>query len=273
MLDIIVLVKQVPDVKKVKFDRERGVIDRKSAPNELNPFDLNALEAAVQIKEELGEDAAKITALSMGPDMAEDSLKEALARGADEAILLSAREFAGSDTWATSLVLSTAIKKLADYDLILAGEKTVDGDTGQVGPQIAEFLDIFHAAYVSEIKKLDNDNHNIQVISELWQSSFLKTLDFPCLLTVTKEINDPRLPSIKDKVQARKAEITKWDYSALSDYIAAEEIGIKGSPTRIKNIEVAPAIEREGEVWRDGYEKANEKICELLQEKQLLGGE
>jgi len=268
MIKIIALLKQVPDIKQVKFDQERGVIDRKSAPNEINPFDLNALEAAVQIKE--GLDDVKVVALLMGPKMAEKSAREAIARGADEAILLTDKKFAGSDTWATSLILSSAIKEIGDYDLIIAGEKTVDGDTGQVGPQIAEFLNIYHAAYVNEIKSFNKEK--IKVLLEIWDGNYMKELNLPCLLTVTKNLNTPRLPSIKDKMASRKAEIIYWDFNKLNSYFKEEEVGINGSPTRIKNIEIAPAIERSGQIWREDYEEALDEIVKILIDKHVIGG-
>lgn len=270
MFKIIVLIKQVPDIKKVKFDRERGVIDRKSAPNEINPFDLNALETAIRIKENNNiKDEVKICALSMGPESAEKSLREAVARGADEAVLLTDKTFAASDTWATSLVLSKAIEILGDYNLIIAGEKTVDGDTGQVGPEIAELLDIPQACYVNEIKDISTDD--IEIINEIFQGAYKKTLSFPCLLTVTKDINDPRLPSIKDKMKARKIDIKKLNYDSFKDFYKEDELGLKGSPTKIKNIEVAAAVTREGKQWKDNFEEAIEEINNALIDNKIIG--
>ena len=135
MISIVVPIKQVPDMERVKFDKEKGTVDRSSAPGEINPFDLNALEAAVQIKEKLG---ATVTTVSMGPPQAEAALRDALSRGADRGILLVDKAFAGADTWATSYTLASAIQRLGQTDLIVCGEKTVDGDTAQVGPAVAE---------------------------------------------------------------------------------------------------------------------------------------
>ena len=143
---IVVPIKQVPDMTEVKFDVEKGRVDRSSAGAEINPFDMNALETAVQVKEKLG---GTISAVSMGPPQAEAALRDALSRGVDEAVLLVDKAFAGADTLATSYTLAVAIKKMGEFDLIVCGEKTVDGDTGQVGPEIAEHLDIPHVAYVS----------------------------------------------------------------------------------------------------------------------------
>ncbi len=201
-LHLIVPIKEVPDIENVKFDREKGRIDRSSAEAEPNPFDLNALEEAVRIKEDIG---GSITALSMGPSQAEETLREALSRGADDAILLSDKKFAGSDTWATSYTIAMAVKKIGDYDLILCGEKSVDGDTGQVGPEIAEILNIPHVAFVNEVT--ERDKNSITVRSETWSRSYVREIDFPGLMTVTKDVNEPRLPSLSDKLKAKKAEI------------------------------------------------------------------
>lgn len=201
MLRIVVPIKQVPDMERVEFDIEKGVVDRTSAEGEINPFDLNALEAAVQIKEKLG---GTITVISMGPSQAESALKDALSRGADSAVLLVDREFAGADTLATSYVLASAIKKLGQFDLIICGEKTVDGDTGQVGPEIAEHLGIPHVAYVSEIKE---GGEKLVVACDMEDDRYLIESAFPLLITVTKDINVPRLPTFSDKLKARKAEV------------------------------------------------------------------
>ncbi|MEM2189160.1 MAG: electron transfer flavoprotein subunit beta/FixA family protein, partial [Nitrososphaerota archaeon] len=188
-LRIIVLIKQVPDIEKVRFDVETGRIDRSSAPAETNPFDLHALEAGLQIKEKLG---GSVTVISMGPRQAESSLKDALARGADRAILLTDPRLAGADTIATAKALAAAIRKLGEFDLILCGEKTVDGDTGQVGPEVAELLGIPHAAYVCEIREIAHEW--IKVVSDMGDK-YLYELKLPALLTVTRELNSPRLPT------------------------------------------------------------------------------
>lgn len=272
MLKIAVLIKQVPDIKKVKFDREKGVIDRKSAPNEINPFDLNALEAAVNIKEDLIDEVkTKIFAISMGPESAKDALKEALARGADHSILLTDKKFAGADTWATSLILTNALKNVGDIDLIIVGEKTTDGDTGQVGPEIAELMKIPHVSYVSNIESVTEKS--IKLISEIWQGRYLKEVSFPCLITVTKDLNDPRLPSIKDKMKSRNAEVEIFDFEKINNNLNENEVGLKGSPTRIKNINIASSIEREGEIWKENYKEAIQEVKNILENKKIIGSE
>ena len=253
-------------MEKVQFDADNGRIDRKSAGVEVNPFDLNALEAAVNIKEKIG---AEVTAISMGPERADQALKEAVARGADEAYLLTDKSFAGADTIATSATLAAAAKKLGDFDLIIAGEMSVDGDTAQVGPQTAEFLDINHAAYVSKIIKVNKEE--IKVNTSLWKSEYAKTFNYPLLITVTKDINNPRLPSFKDKMKARKTEINKFDFETIIDQLPIEEVGIKGSPTWVEKIIVPAKIERKGIIYtEEEKEKAFNDLKEVFKEKNLM---
>lgn len=264
-MKIIVLVKQVPDMEKVRFDREKGRIDRSSAGTEINPFDLNALEAALQIGEKTN---AHITALSMGPPQAEEALRESIARGANEGILLTDAKFGGSDVKATSSILSAAIKKINDYDLIIAGIQTVDGDTGQVGPETAGYLRIPH---ISNVEKIVNCSENsIEAVSSVWDSLYLKRSTYPLLITVTKDVNVPRLPSFKNKMAARKAEIIKWSCEDLKDNISEKNVGVKGSPTKVKKIEVPPVSKREGKLYTDSNEKAISDILNLLKNNRVI---
>ena len=261
-MEIIVLIKQVPDIEKVKFDAEKGRIDRSSAPAETNPFDLNALEAAIQLKEKLG---GSVTVLSMGPKQAESSLRDALARGADKAILLTDGRFAGADTLATAYTLATAIKKLGRFDLIICGEKTVDGDTGQVGPEVAEFLGIPHVAYVSEIREIHQDK--LLLVSDMGDK-YLVEVKLPALITVTKDLNTPRLPSLRDVLKARKKEIEVWNADALSDYGDLDGFGIKGSKTMVVKVVIPSEKGRKGIIFRG--EDAAEKLLEVLRENGLV---
>ncbi|NMM64436.1 electron transfer flavoprotein subunit beta/FixA family protein [Clostridium sp. P21] len=265
-MNIVVLIKQVPDMERVKFDREKGVVDRKSAGTEINPFDLNALETAVSISEKMD---AKVTVISMGLPSADEALKEAIARGAHEGILLSDRSFGGADTKATSKTLAGAISKIGKFDLIIAGEKTVDGDTGQVGPEIAEILDIPHISYVEKIEDINQDN--IVAQCELWGGTYLKKAKFPVLITVTKYINEPRLPTFKSKMKARKAKITVWDMEELKEVLTLEEVGFKGSPTKVKKIEVPQSAKREGKLFRENINEGIEEIITVLEDKKVLG--
>lgn len=255
-LRLIVLIKQVPDIERVRFDVESGRIDRSSAPAETNPFDLHALEAAVQIKEKFG---GVVTAISMGPRQAEASLRDALARGADRAILLTDDRFAGADTIATARTLAAAIKKLKEFDLIFCGEKTVDGDTGQVGPEVAELLDIPHVAYVSEIREVSRDR--VVLVSDMGDK-YLCEVELPALLTVTRELNVPRLPTLRDVLGARRKQIEVWDADALASHEDLEKFGIKGSRTIVVKVVVPGTEHRKGVIFRGG--DAAEKLFDIL---------
>ncbi|ABR46670.1 Electron transfer flavoprotein, alpha/beta-subunit-like protein [Alkaliphilus metalliredigens QYMF] len=213
---------------------------------------------------------AEIIVLSMGPPSAENALREAIARGAHKGILLSDRKFGGSDVKATALTLSAGINHIGDYDLIIAGMQTVDGDTGQVGAEVAEILGIPQISYVEELN--DFDDESVTVTTNIWEGLYLKKIKFPALMTVTKEINDPRLPSFKNKMKARKAEITLWGQNELRDYLREDQIGLKGSATKVKKIEVPAAAVREGKLWRDNHTEAVDVLYDLFEVKKVLEG-
>jgi len=264
VLRIVVLIKQVPDIEKVKFDVETGRIDRSSAPAEINPFDLNALEAAVQIKEKVG---GYVIALSMGPPQAVSALRDAMARGADEAILLEDKRFAGADTWATSYTLAGAIRKIGAYDIILCGEKTVDGDTGQVGAEVAEQLGIPHIYYVSKV--VDVSEKNIVVVSEMDDASYTVEADYPVLVSVTKDVNRPRLPTLKDKLRAMKSEVKVWHAVDLEGFVDMNCVGYFGSPTNVHKVVIPQERFREGKIFRNA-EEGVESILNALEGKRLI---
>ena len=263
-MDILVPIKQVPDMERVRFDKEKGTVDRSSAPGEINPFDLNALEAAVQIKEKLG---GTVTTISMGPPQAESALRDALSRGADRAVLLVDRAFAGADTLATSYTLASGIRKLGKFALIVCGEKTVDGDTGQVGPEIAEWLDMPHVAYVSEIREV---GERVTVVCEMEGDRYLIESPLPLLVTVTKDINVPRLPAFADKLKARKAEIEKWTAEDLSAVADSSKFGLQGSPTRLSKVIVPSEEGRKGQVFRGSAEETVARMADALHEGGIL---
>lgn len=258
MKRIIVPIKQVPDMSRVKFDTEKGRIDRSSAGAEINPFDLNALEAAVQIKDKLGD---MITIISMGPPSAESALRDALSRGANEAVLLMDSAFAGADTLATSYTLAATIKKLGEFDLIICGEKTVDGDTGQVGPEIAEHLGIPHVAYVSEIKEAGK---KMIVACEMEGIHYLIESGLPLLITVTKDINMPRLPTFSDKLKTRKAKVEIWTAADLASIADQSRFGLQGSPTRVHKVTVPTEEGRKGEIFRGATDEAIGRIIDAV---------
>ena len=264
-LSIIVLIKQVPDIEKVKFDFKTGRLDRSSASAVINPFDLNALEVAAQIKEKIG---AVVTAISMGPKNAEKSLRDAIARGADRAILLTDIRFAGADTLATSYTLASAIKKLESFDLVICGEKTIDGDTAQVGPEVAEFLGIPHVAYVEEIREVNEDR--ILVKSKMGESYYLIALRFPGLITVTKDVNTPRLPTLRDKIRSRKSEIIVWNADSLSDVAEIDRFGISGSPTTVAKVYAPHTEKRKSLILKGDIEDAARKVVNVLKELKIV---
>jgi len=256
---IIVPLKQVPDMNQVKFDIEGGRVDRSSAGVEINPFDLHALEAAVQIKEGVG---GTVTVISMGPRRTEASLRDALARGADSAVLLEDRKFAGADTLATSYTLACAIRKLGEFDLVLCGEKTVDGDTGQVGPEVAEHLKIPHIAYVSWFEVKDR---TMVAKCELGGRVYTVQATFPVLLTITKDVNVPRLPSFRDKAKARQVALEIWGARELSDFADINRLGGHGSPTRVHRVTIPSEENRKGKIFRNKVDEAIDEIAaELL---------
>ena len=262
-MHIVVLVKPTPDIERVRFDVERGVVDRSSAELEINPLDLYAIEIAVRIKEKLG---GTVTAISMAPPHGEKALRDAIARGVDRAILLTDRRFAGADTLATSYTLASAIKKLGHFDLIVCGEKSVDGDTGQVGPEIAEHLGIPHTSYVVEVKEVEKDR--IVVVSDLGNAYYLLKLKLPALISVTKEVAIPRKPKFKDVLRARKAMIEVWSADDLKDVIDLNRIGLMGSPTRVVKAYYAFEKGREGIVVKG--EEGIRKFIELLKAEGVI---
>ena len=253
-MNIIVCIKQVPDTAEVKINPETGTLIREGVPSIVNPFDMHAIEAGLQIKEKVG---GKVTVITMGPPQAETALRDAISMGADDALLLSDRAFAGSDTWATSYTLSRAIEKLG-ADVIICGKQAIDGDTAQVGPEVAEFLNIPHISYIRKIEDVTNGSIRVQRLMDEGYDIVESTL--PVLLTVVKELNEPRLPSLKGKMAAKKAEIKKW---VSSDILADENnLGLRGSPTQVKNIFTPQA--RSGRKMIEGTPE--EQVDALIQE-------
>lgn len=225
-MNIIVCVKQVPGSNEVKMNKETNTIIREGVEAIINPFDTYAVEEGLRIKDKLG---GKVTVLSMGIPSTADLLKETIAIGADEAILLSDRAFAGSDTLATSYALSMGIKKIADFDLIICGKQATDGDTAQVGPSLAEKLGIPHTTYVRKIEEIREGYIRCQRLTD--DGYEVVEMPLPAVITVVKEINEPRLPSLKGMMRAKKTAVSIW----TSDDIGADKnlCGLKGSPTQV----------------------------------------
>jgi electron transfer flavoprotein beta subunit len=254
---IIVCIKQVPDTAEVRINPETNTLIRDGVPSIINPYDTHAIEAGLQVREKTG---GTVTVVTMGPPQAETALREAISMGADEAVLLTDRAFAGSDTWATAYTLAKAIEHIG-ADIILCGKQAIDGDTAQVGPEIAEFLDIPHVAY---IRKVDDVDDNRIVVQRLMDDGYdVIESSLPVLLTVVRELNVPRMPSLKGKMAAKKAVIKKL---SAAD-IGAEEksLGLKGSPTQVRNI-FAPEVRKDRKMLEG---TADEQVEALIKE---LGG-
>ncbi len=263
---IAVLLKQVPDTTDCKIDPETGTLCREGVGAMMNPFDTYALEEAVRIKERLGagDGESEVVVVTMGPPQAEEMLKEAISLGADRAVLVSDRAFAGSDTWATGLTLSAALSKLGP-DLVICGKQAIDGDTAQVGPGVATHLDIPQATYVRKIEEISREGARVERLLE--DGSEVVELPLPALLTVVKEINEPRLPSLRGKMKAKKAEIEKMTQADLG--IPEKELGLTGSPTRVIKV-FAPEKRPGGVKWEGEAAELAAKLAEELGKRQLI---
>lgn len=233
-MNIVVCIKQVPDTAEVKINPDTGTLMREGVPSIVNPFDMFAIEEALCLKEKFGGIA---TVLTMGPPQAVQALREALAMGADEAVLLTDRAFAGSDTWATAYTLSLAIRRMGPFDIVLCGKQAIDGDTGQVGPGLAVQLNVTALTYVSRINKVEIKPAPglIEVERVLDEGRETLQAQLPVLLTVVKDINLPRLSTIKDIRRALRMKIPTWSAADLAG-VDPLKLGLDGSPTRVITI-------------------------------------
>jgi electron transfer flavoprotein beta subunit len=258
-MNSIVCIKQVPDTTEIKIDPQTNTLIREGVESIINPFDLYAIEEAVQLKEKFG---GKVTALSMGPPQVEKALRDAVALGVDEIILLSDRKFAGADSWATSHTLSSAIKKLGDFDLIFFGQQAIDGDTGQVGPGVAAFLNLPQVCFVKNIAEISEEK---VVVHRLMEEGYdVVEVALPAVLSVVKDLNTPRLPSLRGKRTAKKAELSVWNAENLG--LDEKETGLNGSPTQVVKI-FSPKLDKEVEKLEDlTPQQAADKIFDRLKE-------
>ena len=260
-MNVIVCIKQVPDTTEVKLDPVTGTLIRDGIPSIINPDDKAGLEAALRLKDQMD---AKVIVMSMGPPQAELALKEALAMGADEAVLVTDRAFGGSDTLATSSTLASAIKQF-DYDLIITGRQAIDGDTAQVGPQIAEHLEIPNISYAEELK-VEGDSIEVKRQYETFYQIIKAKM--PCLITALAELNEPRYMTPGGVFDAfRDKEIKKLVRADLD--VADENIGLKGSATRVKKSFTKQAKGKGTVMTLDPQESAD-WLVERLQEKFIL---
>ena len=262
-MKILVCMKQVPAGTKVDIDPETGAMKRLSGETRTNPYDLFALEAALQLREKVG---GSVTVLTMGPPQAEEMMRDAYTMGADDAVILSDRKFAGADVLATSYALSQGITAIGDIDLIICGKQTTDGDTAQVGPAIAEHLGIPHAAWVSEI--VDADSESIQVKQDLVSVSQTSKIPYPCLITVDKDMCVPRLPSYLLQKQSKDRPVQLMTFEDMADQNLSK-YGLVGSPTAVEKMFAPPEVEKQ--VYFDGDAKEKTKqLFDVLVNKKVI---
>jgi len=276
-MDIIVCIKQVPDTTDVKIDPVTNTLIREGVKSVINPFDMYAIEEGIRLKERFG---GKVTILTMGPPQAEEALREAISLGADEAILVSDRAFAGSDTLATSYTLAKAIEKIGNFDLIICGKQASDGDTAQVGPGISAHLDIPQVTYVKKIREVSNqpapakrsgpgkpetsnqNENSVARVERMMEEGYeVIEVPLPCLITVVKEINEPRFPSLKGKLRAKSAAIHRWSAQDLG--AEKSRIGLEGSPTKVVKI-FTPPLRKGGQMLSGETKEVVERLVELL---------
>ncbi|WP_371372662.1 electron transfer flavoprotein subunit beta [Sporomusa aerivorans] len=261
-MEIVVCVKQVPDTTEVKIDPATNTLIRQGVPSIVNPFDKNAVEAALRLKEAQG---GRVTVITMGPPQAKEALKECLAMGADEALLISDRAFGGADTLATSYTLAAAVRKIGNVDMIICGKQAIDGDTAQVGPEIAEHLGWAQVTCVSEI---DVDDQTVKLEREQEEGYELIETRLPVLLTVLKSINEPRLPTVKGTMKANRKEIPVWTAADLA--VDPQRLGLKGSPTQVRRI-FTPPQRVQGELIQAGSAReAAGLLAKKLTEAKLV---
>ena len=261
-MKIVVCIKQVPETADVRINPETNTLIREGVQSMINPFDEYAIEEALRLKEKVGGEVIVIT---MAPPQGVEALKEAVSLGVDSAILVSDRAFAGSDTWATSYALSCAIKHIGDVDLVLCGKQAVDGDTAQVGPGIAQFLGF---PYVAFVRKVDEVTSEKMVVERMMEDGSAKVeLPLPALLTVVKEINTPRLPSLRGKMKAKKIEIPTWSAEEIKADV--DELGLKGSPTQVVKI-FTPPKRGKGEMLEGEPDVVAEELFSKLRKDSIL---
>ena len=262
-MKVVVCAKQVPNTNEVKINPKTGTLIRDGVESILNPDDDNALEAALQMKD--GNTDTTVTVITMGPPQAKEVLVECMAKGADDSVLLSSRAFGGADTWATSNTIAGAIKRIADYDIIFAGRQAIDGDTAQVGPQIAEKLGIPQVTYVERI--ISCNGKEVTVRRQLEDGYEVIQVPMPCLLTVVKELNKPRYMSVKGIYEAYEKDITVWNENDIP--VRADEIGINASPTKVFR-SFTPDPKGKGIMIEGTPKEAAAKVIGELKKKHVL---
>ncbi|MDR2954389.1 MAG: electron transfer flavoprotein subunit beta/FixA family protein [Prevotella sp.] len=262
-MKIAVCIKQVPDTNEVKLDPVTNTLIREGVPSIINHDDKSGIEAALELRDQVG---GTVTVVCMGPPQADVALREALAMGCDEAVLVSAREFGGSDTWATASIISAALKNIG-YDVVITGRQAIDGDTAQVGPQIAETLGIPQVSYVEELKSAGD---SLEVKRQYEDRYHIIEIKPPCLLTALSELAEPRYMSVGGIIDAYETEIKTLGYDDLKADLVPEFIGLKGSPTNVVKSFTKQA-KGAGEVLKDASpDEAVEAIMKKMKEKHLI---
>lgn len=262
-MKILVCIKQVPESNKVEVDPVTGVIKRDGAACKMNPYDLYALETAFRIREKMG---GTVDVISMGPPQAQAVIREAFAMGADNGTLISDRAFGGADVLATSYAISQGIQASGEYDLILCGKQTIDGDTAQVGPEISEWLQIPSVANVREIRDIDDDS--ITIAMDLPDEIEIAKVSMPCLLAVDKDIFMPRLPSYVRKMASKDREITILSLKDMNDKDASH-YGLNGSPTQVQRI-FPPDSSTHQEIWNGSGPVLADRLCDKLTDLKFI---
>lgn len=255
-MNIIVCVKQVPETTEVRINPETNTLMREGIKSIINPFDMYAIEEAVRLKERFG---GKVSIVTMGPPQADAVLREAISMGADEGFLVCDRAFAGSDTWATSYTLAGAIKKIGVFDLVICGKQASDGDTAQVGPGISTHLNIPQVTYV---KKIEETTGTMMRLERMLEEGYeIIETPLPALITVVKEINEPRIPSLKGLMRAKNAKIITLTQKDLD--LDPQNIGLCGSPTQVVKI-FTPTPRQGGQILKGEVPDIAEQLVELL---------
>ncbi|WP_238917690.1 electron transfer flavoprotein subunit beta/FixA family protein [Clostridium sp. YIM B02555] len=262
-MNILVCIKQVPGTSKVEVDPDTGVLKRDGIDSKMNPYDLYALETALKIKEDEG---GTVKVLSMGPNQAMSVIKEAFTMGADGGTLLSDRKFGGADVLATSYTIAQGVKKMGDFELVICGKQTTDGDTAQVGPEMAEWLNIPHVANVKKIVKIEDKFITVEM--DMPESIETVKIAYPCLITVDKGIFEPRLPSYKRKLDTQDREITVLSLNELDDKNEMN-YGLNGSPTQVERI-FPPEVNNDRELWTGNSSELSDKIGSKLKELKFI---
>jgi electron transfer flavoprotein beta subunit len=262
-MHIVVCIKQVPDAKNVRIDPNTHTLVRQGVESIVNPFDFFAVEAALRIKDAR---EARVTTLTMGPPQALEALRETLALGVDDAVLLSDRSFAGADTWATSLTLAAAVRRMGDVDLILCGKQAVDGDTAQVGPELATQLDLPYATFVKAVDLVEDGR--LKVTRRTEEGVEIWKMAMPALITVLKEVGEPRVPSLRHKMRAKKVEIPVWGLADLE--LNPDDVGLSGSYTQVVRV-FSPPRRGDRTMITGSVEEQVEALYRFLKDARVPG--